>query len=194
MAIDPVAAAADAIAAYLQANVTGLTARRGWPEGNVELDLGAGPVAAVTPGPREDTPCSPREVDRTGSGTLTLTYRVAELDITAQLDVWAAYRAVRDDTVAAIEAKLHNRLPFQPGLWLTSTGYFNRPLTIESRRISVPDSEDTAPAGEWRATWELRIRSDLVVQTTKPEIVTTTLRTSTDLSNITVTEPDRDVT
>lgn len=194
MAIDPVAAAADAIAAYLAANVTGLTARRGWPEGNVELDLGAGPVAAITPGPSEAVLCSPREVDRSGSGTVTVTYRVGELDITAQLDVWAAYRAVRDDTVAAIEAKLHNRLPFQPGLWVTSTGYHDRPLIVEARRISVQDSEDTAPAGEWRATWELRIRSDLVVQTTKPELVTTTLRISTDLSNITVTEPDRDVT
>lgn len=196
MAIDPVAAALDAVVAYLTGlGITGLTARRGWPEANVELDIDQTKhVVAVLPAGKPTVRLvSPKSIDQTGSGTLTVTYRVGEIEVPAQLDLWCAYRAQRDEVVAAIEARLHNKLPFLPGLWLTSTGYHSRPLVVDVVFAGTDDEQDDAAVGEWRATWDVTIRSDLVADATHPELAIVALRLETELDSITITEADHDV-
>jgi len=170
VAIDPSAAACDAIAAYFASVIDGLTARRGWPEANTELDLASGPVLTVEAGPRESVLVPPRRIDQSGTTTLVVTYRVAWLSFPVQLDLWAAHRADRDDTAEIIESALHNRLPAVAGLFLDSTGYHSRPLTIACTSSRSEDQGDGAARGEWRHTWELSVETDLVVVTEHPAL------------------------
>jgi len=188
VAIDLAAAACDAIATYFGEAVTGLTARRGWPEANIELDLEAGPVLTVEPGPVERTLVPPRRIDQSGTSTLVVTYRVAWITITAQLDLWAQHRAARDDTAALIEAALHNRLPAVAGLYLDSTGYHGRPLTITCTDSRPEDQGDGAARGEWRQTWEIRIDTDLVVLTEHPKLTEADIAAAIDAGGDVVTD------
>lgn len=193
MAIDPVSAALDAIAAHFAAaGISGLTARRGWPEANVELDLGAGPLLTVAATDRGRVVfVTPVRVD---SADDLHTYKVGELEVAATLDLWCAYRATRDDAAALVDAALHNGLPFWSGLRVTSSGYFSRPVNVWAQRISLPDETDGAARGEWRASWALVVTSDLVAQATIPRLARIALRVSTDLSGVELTEPDVDIT
>lgn len=193
MAIEPVSAALDAIAAYFQAaGISGLTARRGWPEANVELDL-ANPLLTVAATDRGRVVfVSPKLVDQSVADLCT--YVVGELEVAATLDLWCAYRATRDDVAALVDAKLHNGLPFWSGLRVTSTGYYSRPVNVRAERISLPDDNDTAPRGEWRSSWALVVHSDVVAQATIPRLAHLALRVTTDLSGVELTEPDVDIT
>lgn len=171
MAID---SALDTIAAYF-AGLAGIAAaRRGWPEHQQDLDLSGGPVCTLTfvddarqliaPWPVAEGP--------------TVTYKVAEYEIAAQLDLWAAYRAQRDDAAAVVEAGLHNRLPILHGLYLTQADYFSRPLTIVASQGRNDDQPDDAVVGEWRRRWMLTITTDLVVQANTPQQLELILRTT----------------
>lgn len=189
MAIDPIAAACDAIVAHLT-TITGLTARRGWPEHGVEADItsGAG-LLAVTPGPAQYERCSPRSVDTTvAAPNVTVTYRIAWLRIEAQLDLWAPYRAVRDDLVALVEAKAANSLPNHSDLRLTSTGYYSRPLTVELDRMQSEDSSGNSERGTWRQTWRAVITTDMVAQATHPQQLQVDAILTTGLDGIDVEE------
>lgn len=192
MAIDYAAAAMDALATWL-ASVTGVAgAQRGWPEHNESLDLSAGPVATVTmvgrPVPNDCAPARIPELDSNDAGTLTVTYRVGWPVIRLQVDLWAAYRSQRDDAVAAIEGAREAQLP-AAGLWLTSTGYHNRPLTVLFLTgPETTDESDAATVGEWRASWDVEIHTDRIATTTHPQQGRVDL--SLDLDGDTVTIED----
>lgn len=189
MAIDPIAAACDAIAAHLT-TITGLTARRGWPEHGVEASIASGAgLLAVTPGPVQYERCAPRSVDATVSApNVTVTYRIAWLRIEAQLDLWAPYRAVRDDLVAAVEAKAANSLPNHSDLRLTSTGYYSRPLTVELDQMTPEDGGANTERGVFRQTWRAVISTDLVAQATHPQLLRADLELTNTLGGIDVEE------
>jgi len=123
-------------------------------------------VAVTASSPRIEI-VSPRQVDQSGSDTLTVTYRVAMVECLVQVDLWCAHRATRDVLAALIEAALHNQLPHTTGLWLTQADYYSRPLTLD---VQERREEQSVPEGEWRTSWTLRLTTDLVVQTTHPEL------------------------
>jgi hypothetical protein len=195
--IDLVSSALDALADHLTETIPGLTARRGWPEANTALDIDeARHVAAVIAGPPEYTLVSPRSVKQTGSTLLAIQYRVAEVEIPVQLDLWCAYRATRDDLVPLVETALHNRMPFQAGLWLSSAKYYGRPLTIETAKgggSRFQDAPDAVARGEWRKTWDLTIRTDMVVEAEHPAMLTAAIRAAVTSLGTTITEADVEV-
>jgi len=170
MATDPIASAQDALVAHLATELgSSATVRRGWPEAGVAMDIGTKPEVAVTASSPSFTLTPPGEVDATdaGDGTLTVTYRVAMVECLVQVDLWCAHRATKDALAVLIEAALHNQLPHTTGLWLTQSDYHSRPLTLDVQERR--DEQDVA-AGEWRASWTLRLTTDLVVQTDLPEL------------------------
>lgn len=183
MATDPVVSAIDALVAHLQAEIDTsglpaefqtLTVRRGWPEHNTELDMSDGPVIAVSAGEPSETRITPRPVgtEDAGGGVLTTTYKVAESEFPLQVDAWSPYRAVRDALVPALEAALINQLPSSGGLWLTSTGYYGRPLSFELKSgPRYDDDSDGVARAEWRAIWSMTCTTDKVVQTPHPTLV-----------------------
>lgn len=165
MAIDPIDAALDAVAAYL-GGLSGIAAgQRGWPEHPERLDLRGGPVVTVTQVDHHRVLLPPHPLD-TGA---TVTWKVANLTIAAQLDAWAAYRAQRDDAGAVLEAGLHNRIPWQHGLYLLSTGFHDRPLVVTAGQGRSVDDGNGAEVGEWRRRWMLTIQTDLVVLAATPQ-------------------------
>lgn len=170
MAIDPVAAAADALVAHLLAEVdiSGLQVRRGWPEHAQDFDLSGGPIITVTPGEDQGQRIAPFEVGRvTTGGSVEVSYKVASVEAVLQVDLWAAYRAQLDDAIVAVDEQLQNQLPLSSGLWLSSTGYHDRPLAFALdggwRRQG---GQDGVERGEWRATLMLRVSSDRVATRT----------------------------
>lgn len=191
--IDPVAAAMDAIAKYFDGAIDGVTVKSGWPDGARALDLSKGPKASVTPGPPRSALVSPKvigEADEPGKKLV----RVAEFEVLAQLDLWAPQRAVRDRLALRFEEAFHNGLPFRTGLWLTSTDYRDRPLIIEAQPARNTDDRGTSAAdGIWRQTWDLAIRSDLVVAVEMVELAIVTLQAEVELAGLVLTEADIDV-
>lgn len=186
MPIDPVDSALDAVATYF-AGIAGVAAaRRGWPEHPTDLDLSAGPAVTVTRIGDRRTEVSPGLV----SASPPWLWRVAELRITAQLDLWAAYRAQRDVAGVVVEDALHNDLPFRHGLYLFTADYHGRPLTITASDGRSIDEAKGVVEGEWRRMWMLEVVTDLVQATDTPSQSTVTLRTTADDE----TEPDFDVT
>ena len=168
MATDPIASAQDALVAHLATELgSSATVRRGWPEAGVEMDIGTKPEVAVTASSPRITQVAPGQVDASGSDTLTVTYRVAMVECLVQVDLWCAHRATKDALAALLDAALHNQLPHTTGLWLTQSDYHSRPLTLDVQERR--DEQDVA-AGEWRASWTLRLTTDLVVQTDLPEL------------------------
>jgi hypothetical protein len=190
--IDPIDAALDALVAYFGTALAGqsITVRKGWPEEGVKLSLRSGSVLSVAaiPGGQVATH-SPYQVDQTGTGTLTVTYRVGTLGFTVQLDLWAAYKATREAKAVLVEAALSNRLPWSPDLLVTSTNYYGRPITATRTGARFEGEEGASQRGQWRRSWDLRIGTDLVVQTTHPELIDLHLIASTVLGSTTVTEP-----
>jgi len=188
MATDPISSALDALVTHLASELgSSATVRRGWPEAAVEMDVGTKPEVAVTasPSPRA-TLVSPRELDESGSETLTVTYRVGLLEVLVQVDLWCAYRATRDEVAPLVEAALHNQLPRTSGLWLTQDDYYSRPLSFD---IEAPGThEQDAAAGEWRSSWTLRLTTDLVVQTELPETGQIDIQLITELASEYITE------
>lgn len=160
-------AACEEIAAYFAA-VSGISAaRRGWPERAQDLDLTAGPVVTATLVESRRTPVPPAAA-ATG-------YRVAELAIDVQLDLWCAYRAERDTAARAVQDALSNRLP-RAGLRLTSRGYHGRPLVARAGSGRNTDEPDAAANGEWRRTWMLTVTTDEIRLVTLPTQDTITIR------------------
>lgn len=183
MALDPVDAALDAIAAHLAGQAGIASALRGWPEHGKRLDLSAGPVVSVVQASepeRELVP--PTEVGREslGDGRLRVLYEVALVRFDVQLDLWARHRATRDHAALIVERALHNRIPWRTGLELTSDGYHGRPLSIEARGGFPVDDDESVSAGEWRQRWTLRVLTDEVVPRELGTQQVITLRTAID--------------
>lgn len=173
MAIDPIASALDAIVTHLDTEVATLASvLRGWPEHRVDLDLSGGPVVAVVAGEAPEERINPIVLGSAddGDGGLVVTYKVANLVIPVQIDVWAAYRSQLDDAVAAIDAALANQVPATSSLWLTQANYYGRPLSGTVTGFRRADDAETAELGQWRATWNLEVVTDKVAQTTHPTI------------------------
>lgn len=166
--------ALDALAAHF-GTLTGIAVvQRGWPEHPRDLDLTAGPIVTVTRVDDTPTHVPPTPLD-TGP---TVTWKVAELQIVAQVDLWAAYRAQRDDAGAVLEAGLHNRLPMQTGLYLTQADYHSRPLVVLASSGTSVEDGSAAEVGEWRRRWMVSIQTDLVVLVETPEQLELVLRTT----------------
>jgi hypothetical protein len=169
---DPIESALDAIAAYLTTALAAvsptISVRKGWPDqGNAFQALSeSSAVITITPVDHTETPCSPRDVDRDGS---TVTYRVGYLSIRARLELWTAYRAQREDVGPSVQSALHNMLPMTTGLWIASTNYYGRPLSIvPSAGRFMDESTDPTAIGEWRRAWDLEIETDTVAVATVP--------------------------
>lgn len=197
MPIDPIAAALDAVAArFVGLGTPALRARRGWPEHGVDLDLEAGPllsVFAVDQGVA--TRCSPRAVAVGGTGAQALTtYRVGFLRVAMQLDLWAKYRAQRDDLAHAIEAAAAGSIPHHSGLRLTSAGYHERPLTLTLGAGRALDDGPKVEAGEWRQVWTASVDTDLVVEVTHPRLLANAFQLATLNLGVELTEPTRTLT
>jgi hypothetical protein len=195
--IDPVAAALDALVQHFTERLgeQGLTARRGWPEPNVELDVDENRhvVSIAAAGERTTRLVSPRTVSTVGTSRLVVLWRIAELEFIAQIDLWCAYRSGRDRMVPLLEDAFHNRMPRQPGLFLSSDGYYSRPLTIDAGASRYQDAVDTASRGEWRTTWDVTIRTDKVFETTHPALTTVAIRAAIEAHGIEITEADVEV-
>lgn len=184
--IDPVAAAVDALVAHLTSEL-GVSARvlRGFPAKNVAMDLDTLPVVSVTAQRATGVQVSPRVVDSVSVDAVvsTYTYIVAELAIPVQIDLFAQYRAQRDDLGYTI-GQLLNPLA---SLWLTSATYHGRSIAVDVGQQFSDDDGDTATRGEWRIGWVGNLRTDLVAQTTHPRLAVATLRLTTDLSGVELT-------
>jgi hypothetical protein len=176
MAKEPSAATCDALVAHLVTALgSGYTVRVGWPEHNVALDLSV-PVIAVHPSPwqsQERTAEAIRHTDN-GDGTTTSLYAYGRTWGQLQIDIWAPYRARRDETAALVEAALNgDRFPQRVGLLLTLSNYHS--ITAALDRTGPGRNEDdteTAGRGEWRRTVMVRAECALVAEVTEP---TTTL-------------------
>jgi hypothetical protein len=178
--------ALERLAAYF-ATLTGIVeGKRGWPEHPEDLDLSAGPVVTVTYVDERRQLIAPWPLD-TGP---QVTWKVADLVIEAQLDLWAAYRAQRDASAEVLEAGLHNRIPWQHGLWLELADYHGRPVTVTASAGRNVEDDAAAEVGEWRRRWTLSVVTDLVVVATTPEQLETIIRTTSG----DVTEPDKSIT
>lgn len=202
MTINPVASAMDALVAHLLSTLdfttlpSGFqtaTVRRGWPEGDVTLNMSTGPVLAVTGSQADEERIAPYTVDvgAAVAGVRSVAYKIANVTIPMQLDLWVPYRAMRDDAVPLVEAAFFNQLPGSAGLWLTQSDYHGRPLGFEI--MSGPrytDEADQAQTGEWRATWSITCTTDKVAITSHPDLtqIDTTTTTTTGDSGIPVVE------
>jgi hypothetical protein len=168
MPIDPVASAMDALVTHLATTLgSTYTVLRGWPEHRDDYDPAAKPVVTVVAGEPTETRVSPREL---ASSTGTVTYKIADISVPVQLDVWCAHRARLDGALLAVGRALENGVPHTSGLWLAQSDYYGRPVTFEvtggPRRHDGPDS---ATVGEWRATFSLRCSAARVAHRTWPE-------------------------
>ena len=180
-AIDPEDAVLEAIADHFAV----LRGVRGWPERHKDLDLTGGAVVTVALVESRRTPIAPAPIPGTDL------YRTGELEVDAQLDLWAPYRSQRDAAAIVVEALLNNRLPFRHGMLIKSRGYHNRPITARASTGRNTAEGDAAGESEWRRTWLLKAQTDLVADASGVPVQTTiTLRPTVQL----VAEPDTDIT
>lgn len=172
MPISPEDSALDALVAYF-ASLSGIAgAKRGWPEHPDSFDLSAGPVLTLTMADSVREPVSPGFIN----DAPPFLVRINEVTIGAQLDLWAAYRAHRDDAARVIEDALHNQLPWRHGLYLSQPDYHDRPMTVTATPVRNEGDERAAVVGEWRRTWMLEIVTDHVIQTNTPALSEVVLR------------------
>lgn len=188
MALSAIDSAMKTIATYL-ATLDGISrAVRGWPERGT-LNLGAGPVCTVTYVSHKSVWMPPVPLnDPVGPDNL-VTYKVAELEILAQLDIWAGYRAQRDVAWETVEAGLHSEIPLVSCLWLNQVDYHNRPISVEADEGRSMDDQEEAQVGIFRSMYTLTIQTDQVVEATTPAQASYVLRTTVDG----VTEPDLEI-
>lgn len=173
MATDPAQGAIDAVVAYLDAALVPGTLGAvldGWPEHGTDLDVSGLPVVSVTDTDTRRTDVSARIIDSsTVDDVTTYTYRVAELEVELQIDVWSAYKDQATAIIDALTNALTGTPPKPPVLHLTSTGYYNRPLAchLSDWGRARPDG-DAAATGRWVRTAILTVQTDLVRTTTHP--------------------------
>ena len=187
--LDPVGSALDSIAAHFQGLLPGLEYIRGPQEFPVTAQVAPGVVSLVA----IDRQWEEMPTTEVGPGRLsgTTLYKVAQLTIRGQMDLWLPYRVTASVIAAFQEQQFHNRLPQKAGLELESIGYWSRPLTVHKVGGSIDQrSPDDAIEGLNRRTWDLEILTDLVVPAAVPEAVSVSLLLTTELGPDTVVEPD----
>lgn len=195
MPVEPAVSAADSMVAHLAATVevtydgvTGpLRVVRGWGEDNQDYDLTSGPVASVTPISTRSDYHTPYTIDRAA----TVNWKVADLDITLQMDLWAPNRYTRDEVAELMTRALSNDVPYRPELYLTHADYYGRPICVIASDRRVYNSDRMTPSvAEWRCVWDLRVQSGLIIQAATPQQLNWTLRlhaNSVLLPDITIT-------
>lgn len=185
MPIDVAQSAAQALADHLASSVvvtyngvTGpLRVRRGWNEDTEAYSLSDGPVAAVTAtGIPVASWHAPANFERAPAGGL-FSWKVADLQIQIQLDVWAPHRATRDRVAFAVDQALHNDVPYRGGLYLTQPDYYGRSVHFHADPPHNHEQDSLTPsAAEWRTTWALRAECAKIIQAATPQQLNWTLR------------------
>lgn len=192
--LDPIAAALTAFRDHVRTEIPTATAVRGIQElGNSQS--GNSPEYSIEMIDREIEYLIPTPVDIGSQGAqVDVQWKVASLRFTAQLDFWVPYRILQDILGPVTEALFHNNLPHHSGLHLTSSHYYDRPLTITAGvGVDVRDSQAVIE-GSWERRWELEFLTDLVVVSKLPKASEVIISLSTQLGPDTVVEPDLSVT
>ncbi len=174
--LDPLAAATDELVAYLQETLdasldasygsAGLVqVVRGWPDQNgTEKPSTPQVLVSVTPGPMRITrvPAS-GAASYTSGGHVVSAVVYAYWQATFTVTVFCDDRSTRDKVSPWVHVALDPVDLLTPrGLLLESSGYHGRPVLYEITGQSSTDETETAMLGEWRSTWTLTSRSDLV--------------------------------
>lgn len=188
--LDPFDSALEAIALHFR-QLSGLGgAIPAYPEHNVTLDLTNGPLVTVTYVSHQRDDVAPSPVDSDPRKRLWYT---ADLLISVQLDLWGDYRSRRADFARLVEDALHNRMPFQEGLYLVSSHYHGRQLMILADEGRNTDEAEASEVGEWRRTWLLAVQTDMVRDVLLPTQDLITIRPTAG-ADIDVTDTDTDIT
>lgn len=194
MAGHPTAVAAEAIATWLEGQEGISRALRGWPEREEDLDLTSGPVISVTQaGDAEIEACAPYpivEASDPDSDDLLVTWRIGDCTVEFQLDVWAGYRAVRDQAAALLEAALNDDLPYTAGLQLELADYFDQNMGVELVSSRPLDDADAATTREWRQRMVVRCVLGICAQGRQPPQLVHVLGLTTEVQGEDVVEPD----
>lgn len=193
MAIDPYAAAMDALREHL-AEVAGVgTATRGWPEQPEQLDFEAGAVVSLSligkPTSSWETP-APLTEAASGDGLL-VTWRLGLTEFEVALDLWAPFRKDRDQVGEAIGRAFEPGLPFTIGLEIVCSKYYDQTASFEI--LSGPetlDDDQAAATGEWRQQWILSVGIGLVAQAATAKQAVQILRQTTLAYGRTVVDAD----
>lgn len=185
MPTDPSVSAATAIAAHFAANVTytfdGVAAALptvvGWPEFNEDHDISAAPVVSITPISDQASYHPPYTID----AAATVNWKVADLTMVMQVDLWAPYKSLRDTLSEALGVAFHNDIPHRSGLYLTHADYYDRPITARFSEERRWGSDAMTPSrAHWRSMWTCRVMSAKIIQAATPQQLQWTLRQIVD--------------
>lgn len=160
----------EALAAHLQTQLApsfpGIVCSGEWPTAGKALPPIA--VTVTTPGEQQTEfhPTVPHAVSNISGTTADVVYSFGHVEQGLQIDLWATYRAVRDDVAQAIYFALNLPPNVTLGLgglpnWSQAAGLvlripllFNVPADFQfGDSPRTPESSDAAQQGEWRATW-----------------------------------------
>ena len=156
MSTDMALSIMDGLNAYLLAALSpGLRVVEGWPEGDA-LKLDLGPVLSVTPTGRPAmTPHPPyvlQDVPTDGETTQVISWAQGTQAITLQL--FAGYKAQREEQAPLVTASLNNQGPWGAGLILP-IDFHGMEARFSMERIQQQDGPQAQGLGEWRALWLL---------------------------------------
>lgn len=169
---DIAASAANAIAAHLSALTVEfrgaevpLRARVGWPQKDTALDLSCGPIVTITPMRTERSTHPPSLVEGPGPPFL---WRVADLTIEVQVDLFAPHAVVREHAARVIQHAWHSHIPYGTGVHLCHMGYHD--LEFYSELGTGRDDTDplSASEAEFRRIWQATIATGEYHETDTP--------------------------
>lgn len=195
--LDIQAAAVRTLAAYFDTALPALDADflpcvEGWPEWEEERVDTTGPFVSITPvraGVAWHTPVTHAQSNTSATEAL-VTYRLADVDLTLQVDLWDPYKERLHERAYLVEQAYHNDLPYSSGLILTATDHLDSRLSVylaqEVRRVATTMS---AKAGEQRKTWVLRAHMDMLVQATSPRQAQITALGTYTIGGVALAEP-----
>jgi hypothetical protein len=198
-------AARNALAAYLGANMSGISVRGRWPEANAPLTKAltviiAGDVEYVN---RGHTIINQTNINST---TASYTWQVLDARLPLQIDAWATTDVERDDMAASVDSLLNrgssqvtgatNQDPFGDGTslnLLAADGFQGIADYIfdSSRPLDNPDSIQRA---EYRATARGEARYVFVQTAQSPRLVTINLKVRPFESSLTPRSQLYDIT
>ncbi len=185
MASDPAVSAAQTIAAHFAATVSytfdGTTAAVptvvGWPEFNTEYDVTAAPLVSVTPISDQSSYHTPFTID----AAPTVNWKVADMVMEMQIDLWSPYKALRDELSEALGRAFSNDIPMRSGLYLNHVDYYDRPITAHFSPERRWRSDGMTPSrAYWRSMWGCRVMGARIIQAATPQQLQWTLRQIVD--------------
>lgn len=148
--------AVDGLAAWLRANITGLTVLDEWPYGNQQLTY---PSVTLFAGEATRMPVMPEIIATTTpdvNNKIVATEVVADYDFEIQLDLWAKDKLERKQTLAKLLTAFASQSMDQTGknnpdgLTLILANYFNTPVRFEIKSHKHKDDEQAAERQERR--------------------------------------------